>query len=191
MSRKKGLSMLDTMIPNVRLLPRARERACRLGWYLSSAAAFMTRARVVFFTTDRLFRTRETVATETPAFFATACKFIFPVFSLMVVNLPGTRIVSAHSSRAQAGSVKKRISTGSVHITEIRHSNFDQSVTRTPAFRCACGWIRRRRRGLLRPDAIHAIVKGCDSRVVAHEGLISAKWLSGPGVTLEGTTSIT
>jgi len=38
--------MLETMIPSVRLLPLARELACRLGWYFRSDAARITRARV-------------------------------------------------------------------------------------------------------------------------------------------------
>src|SRR5215831_7072512 len=74
MSKKKGFSILETMIPRVRLLPRARELACRLGWYLSSDAARITRARVVLFTMLKSFSARDTVAVDTPAFLATASR---------------------------------------------------------------------------------------------------------------------
>src|SRR5262252_8025137 len=76
MSRKKGLSRFETTTPMVLLTVPARLRACRLGWYLRSAIAFMTRARVEFLTTAAPFNTRETVAVDTPARSATACKLI-------------------------------------------------------------------------------------------------------------------
>src|SRR5438876_11569511 len=72
--------MLETRIPRVRLLPRAKDRACRLGWYFNSAAALITRARVEFLTTLRSLSTRETVAVETPAFLATASRFLRSTF---------------------------------------------------------------------------------------------------------------
>src|SRR5258708_8408165 len=65
MSKKNGFSMLEAITPMVRLLPPARLRAWRLGWYFNSAIAFITRARVELLTTLALFRTRETVAVET------------------------------------------------------------------------------------------------------------------------------
>src|SRR5215472_487115 len=68
--------MLDTRIPKVRLFPLAKDRAWRFGEYLSSSAALSTRARVALFTTIRLFSTRETVAIDTPAFFATASRLL-------------------------------------------------------------------------------------------------------------------
>src|SRR4051812_20138557 len=64
------------MTPILRLFPPARLRACRFGWYLSSSTALMTRARVVLLTSDALFRTRETVAVETRARFATCSRFM-------------------------------------------------------------------------------------------------------------------
>src|SRR5947209_2895519 len=70
--------MLETIMPNVRLLPPARLRACRLGWYLSSSIALITRARVEVLTTLALLRTRETVAVETLARRATCSRFMFP-----------------------------------------------------------------------------------------------------------------
>src|SRR5882724_13265405 len=79
MSKKNGFSMLEAMTPIVRLLPPARLRAWRLGWYFNSAMAFITRARVELFTTLALFRTRETVAVDTLARRATLSRLIlFP-----------------------------------------------------------------------------------------------------------------
>src|ERR1035438_7368329 len=46
MSKKNGFSMLETIIPMVRLFPPARLRAWRLGWYFNSSIALITRARV-------------------------------------------------------------------------------------------------------------------------------------------------
>ncbi len=64
------------MTPRVRLLPPAKLRACRLGWYLSSSIAFITRVRVEVLTTLALFSTRETVAVETFARRATCSRFM-------------------------------------------------------------------------------------------------------------------
>lgn len=116
----------------------------------------------MFFTTARLFSTRETVATETPAFFATACKLMFRVFGLMILNPPGTRIVSALSSRAQAVLAKNLRTEDSAHVAEIRQSNF-QSVARAPAFGCARGRIHRDGRWFLGPHSVHTMVEGSDS----------------------------
>src|SRR3954454_12675638 len=76
MSKKNGFSMLETITPMVVLLPPARCRACRLGWYFSSSTALMTRARVEFLTTLALLSTRETVAVDTLARRATCSKFM-------------------------------------------------------------------------------------------------------------------
>src|SRR3954452_6056425 len=76
MSKKNGFSMFETITPMVLLLPPARFRAWRLGWYFSSSMARMTRARVEFFTTLALFRTRETVAVDTLARRATCSRFM-------------------------------------------------------------------------------------------------------------------
>src|SRR5229473_8590475 len=79
MSKKNGFSMLEAITPMVRLLPPARLRAWRLGWYFNSAMAFITRARVELLTTLALFRTRETVAVETLARRATLSRLmLFP-----------------------------------------------------------------------------------------------------------------
>src|SRR3954462_15335448 len=76
MSKKNGFSILETITPMVLLLPPARFRAWRLGWYFSSSMARMTRARVEFFTTLALLRTRETVAVDTLARRATCSRFM-------------------------------------------------------------------------------------------------------------------
>src|ERR1035438_6744989 len=76
MSKKNGFSMLETITPMVRLLPPARLRAWRFGWYFSSSMAFTTRARVVLLTTLALLSTRETVAVETLARLATCSRFM-------------------------------------------------------------------------------------------------------------------
>src|SRR5271155_5327239 len=76
MSKKNGFSMLEAITPKVRLLPPARFRAWRLGWYLSSSIAFSTRARVEVFTTLALFSTRDTVAVDTFARRATCSRFM-------------------------------------------------------------------------------------------------------------------
>src|SRR5229473_6637103 len=76
MSKKNGFSMLEAITPIVRLLPPAKLRAWRLGWYFNSAMAFITRARVELLTTLALFRTRETVAVETLARRATLSRLI-------------------------------------------------------------------------------------------------------------------
>src|ERR1039458_1407761 len=76
MSKKNGFSMLETITPMVRLLPPARLRAWRFGWYFSSSMALTTRARVVLLTTLALFSTRETVAVETLARLATCSRFM-------------------------------------------------------------------------------------------------------------------
>src|SRR6476469_6752699 len=68
--------MFETIMPKVRLLPPARLRACRLGWYLSSSIALITRARVDVLTTLALLSTRETVAVETLARRATCSRFM-------------------------------------------------------------------------------------------------------------------
>src|SRR6267154_13448 len=79
MSNKNGFSMLEAMTPIVRLLPPARLRAWRLGWYFNSAMAFITLARVELLTTLALFSTRETVAVDTLARRATLSRLIlFP-----------------------------------------------------------------------------------------------------------------
>src|SRR5579863_5181539 len=85
MSKKNGFSILEAITPMVRLLPPARLRAWRLGWYLSSSMAFTTRARVELLTTLALFNTRDTVAVETLARRATCSRFIemhllYPLF---------------------------------------------------------------------------------------------------------------
>src|ERR1035437_8632273 len=77
MSKKKGFSILETIIPMVRLLPPSRWRAWRLGWYFSSSIALTTRARVDVLTTLALLSTRETVAVETLARRATCSRFMF------------------------------------------------------------------------------------------------------------------
>src|SRR5690242_8016857 len=79
MSKKNGFSRLETITPRVRLLPPARLRAWRLGWYFNSRMAFITRARVLVLTTLALFKTRETVAVETFARRATSSRFIAQV----------------------------------------------------------------------------------------------------------------
>src|SRR5580658_2826866 len=76
MSKKNGFSMLEAITPRLRLLPPARFRAWRLGWYLSSSMAFSTRARVEVFTTLALLSTRDTVAVDTFARRATCSRFI-------------------------------------------------------------------------------------------------------------------
>src|SRR5258706_14410015 len=76
MSKKNGFSMLEAITPIVRLLPPARLRAWRLGWYFNSAMAFITRARVELLTTLALFKTRETVAVDTLARRATLSRLI-------------------------------------------------------------------------------------------------------------------
>src|SRR5258708_10965598 len=79
MSKKNGFSMLEAITPMVRLLPPARLRAWRLGWYFNSAMAFITRARVELLTTLASFRTRDTVAVETLARRATLSRLmLFP-----------------------------------------------------------------------------------------------------------------
>src|SRR5713101_9013076 len=79
MSKKNGFSMLEAITPIVRLLPPAKLRAWRLGWYFNSAMAFITRARVELLTTLALFRTRDTVAVETLARRATLSRLmLFP-----------------------------------------------------------------------------------------------------------------
>src|SRR5260370_31680254 len=77
MSKKNGFSMLEAITPIVRLLPPARLRAWRLGWYFNSAMAFITRDRVELLTTLALFSTRETVAVDTLARRATLSKIRF------------------------------------------------------------------------------------------------------------------
>src|ERR1017187_9172215 len=77
MSKKKGFSMLETIIPMGRLFPPARLRAWRLGGYFSSSMALTTRARVDVLTTLALLSTRETVAVETLARGATCSRFMF------------------------------------------------------------------------------------------------------------------
>src|SRR5579871_462743 len=79
MSKKNGFSRLETITPMVRLLPPARLRAWRLGWYFNSRMAFITRARVLVLTTLALFKTRDTVAVETLARRATSSRFITQV----------------------------------------------------------------------------------------------------------------
>src|SRR5580692_11218869 len=86
MSKKNGFSMLEAITPKLRLLPPARFRAWRLGWYFSSSIAFTTRARVELLTTLALFNTRDTVAVDTLARRATCSRFIampplYPLFS--------------------------------------------------------------------------------------------------------------
>src|ERR1039458_4152796 len=76
MSKKNGFSMLEAITPIVRLLPPARLRAWRFGWYLSSSMALTTLARVVLLTTLALLSTRETVAVETLARLATCSRFM-------------------------------------------------------------------------------------------------------------------
>src|ERR1017187_5293448 len=76
MSKKNGFSMLETIIPIVRLFPPARLRAWRLGWYFNSSIALITRARVDVLTTLALLSTRETVAVETLARRATCSRFM-------------------------------------------------------------------------------------------------------------------
>src|ERR1035441_2201719 len=76
MSKKNGFSMLETIIPMVRLFPPARLRAWRLGWYFNSSIALITRARVDVLTTLALLSTRETVAVETLARRATCSRFM-------------------------------------------------------------------------------------------------------------------
>src|ERR1035437_6714125 len=77
MSKKNGFSMLETIIPMVRVFPPARLRAWRLGWYFNSSIALTTRARVDVLTTLALLSTRETVAVETLARRATCSRFMF------------------------------------------------------------------------------------------------------------------
>src|ERR1039458_10205796 len=76
MSKKNGFSMLDTIMPIVRLFPPARFRAWRLGWYFTSSITLRTRVRVEFLTTLALLSTRETVAVETLARRATCSRFM-------------------------------------------------------------------------------------------------------------------
>src|SRR5580692_1572494 len=76
MSKKNGFSMLEAITPKLRLLPPARFRAWRLGWYFSSSMAFSTRARVELLTTLALFKTRDTVAVDTFALRATCSRFM-------------------------------------------------------------------------------------------------------------------
>src|ERR1039458_9480337 len=53
MSKKNGFSMLEAITPMVRLLPPARLRAWRFGWYFSSSMALTTRARVVLLRSEK------------------------------------------------------------------------------------------------------------------------------------------
>ncbi len=73
---RKRFSRLETITPMVRLLPPARLRACRLGWYFSSSMAWTTRARVLLLTMLALLSTRDTVAVETLARRATCSRLI-------------------------------------------------------------------------------------------------------------------
>src|SRR5260370_39802714 len=83
MSKKSGFSRLEAITPIVRLLPPAKLRAWRLGWYFNSAMAFITRARVELLTTLALFRTRDTVAVETLARRATLSRLmLFPHYCM-------------------------------------------------------------------------------------------------------------
>src|ERR1019366_4355198 len=84
MSKKNGFSMLETIIPMVRLFPPARLRAWRLGWYFNSSIALITRARVDVLTTLALLSTRETVAVETLARGAPCSRFM----SLILYKIP-------------------------------------------------------------------------------------------------------
>src|SRR5258707_14867932 len=103
MSKKNGFSMLEAMTPIVRLLPPAKLRAWRLGWYFNSAMAFITRARVELFTTLALFRTRETVAVDTLARRATLSRLILFPHCIRVPNnlkqLPQFLIAVRHLSQ--------------------------------------------------------------------------------------------
>src|SRR5215469_9788042 len=105
MSKKKGFSMFDRMMPRVRLCPLASDRAWRLGWYLSSRAARMTRARVEFLTRVALFKTRETVAEETPAFFATCARVIGQIPS---VSATSPSILAARGRPGQRGGIERK-----------------------------------------------------------------------------------
>src|ERR1035437_3586332 len=95
MSKKKGFSILETIIPMVRLLPPARWRAWGLGWYFSSSIALITRARVDVLTTLALFSTRETVAVETLARRATCSRFM----SLTLYKISQVPHLPFHQSR--------------------------------------------------------------------------------------------
>src|ERR1035438_9456375 len=86
MSKKNGFSMLETIIPMVRLFPPARLRAGGLGWYFNSSIALITRARVDVLTTLALLSTRETVAVETLARRATCSRFMSLTLYKMLRN---------------------------------------------------------------------------------------------------------
>src|SRR5205807_2005477 len=88
---------LETITPTVRLLPPARLRACRLGWYFNSSMAFTTRARVEVLTTVALLSTRETVAVETLARRATCSRFM----TMVLLYLPGRRWTASWAIRSR------------------------------------------------------------------------------------------
>src|SRR5215472_10450435 len=96
MSKKNGFSMLEAITPRLRLLPPARFRACRLGWYFSSSMARSTRARVELFTMLVLLRTRDTVAVDTLARRATCSRFMG---RHLIVQIGGRNSVSAYRAR--------------------------------------------------------------------------------------------
>src|SRR5712692_10353245 len=80
MSKKNGFSMLEAITPIVRLLPPAKLRAWRLGWYFNSAMAFITRARVELLTT---------LAVETLARRATLSRLmLFPHYCMRFPSSP-------------------------------------------------------------------------------------------------------
>src|SRR4051794_35178603 len=97
--------MLETMTPILRLLPPARLRACRLGWYFNSSTAFMTRARVEFFTSRAPLRTRETVAVETLARLATSARFMNSFHCTL-------NLVESKPQQRQRLANKKALATG-------------------------------------------------------------------------------
>src|SRR5437879_4123049 len=104
----------------MRLLPPARLRACRLGWYFNSSIAFMTRARVAVLTTLALFSTRETVAVETLARRATCSRFmaiplIVPAHLYLVPPISGdSRSGGVHAGGPQHPLIGAMVISGAV-----------------------------------------------------------------------------
>src|ERR1019366_622925 len=133
MSKKKGFSILETIIPMVRLLPPARWRAWRLGWYFNSSIALTTRARVDVFTTLALLSTRETVAVETLARRATCSRFMsLTLYKKTSKPLPAKKgresdyiAIQGHKAECQArpgsrrGSASKAVPRAQGHMRRL------------------------------------------------------------------------
>src|SRR5215831_12558580 len=75
MSAKNGLERSGTVTRSLPDLSVLRCFAVALGTYLSNSTAFITRRRVLADTIFGRLRTRDTVAVETPARFATSKMF--------------------------------------------------------------------------------------------------------------------